>query len=394
MRHSGEGAVLGDAVTDRDQRGAIGFAEKVLELLDEGRYTATYKYAVLLALIDLCLEETRASGAPPDVLTTRQLAEKIVEIYWPHTLPFVAQTPPRVLRQNTGGQAEIISAITRFRERHAPDASTPHGESRRTAPEAYGRLLTGVEWKLIEMPLPRLQMMGQTHDPFIYRIHWDRGVPRRAVERYLAGEASGFDNRLLLRPGVGEYLRQLNGLLRPLIQRRWAAMVAQLNQLHESQLDAFLFGADRVQTARVHIGLWEIQDRRRFHCETRVAQPTGAYVDHFIPWSRYPDDSLDNRVIADAACNGFKSSSLAASDHVARWARRFAAESSERRDVDRLAAEAGWERRAERSLAVARGIYGRLPDDARLWLRRREFVLADRLAIEAALAISPSTTSC
>ena len=31
-----------------DQRDAIGFAEKVLELLDEGRYTATYKYAVLL----------------------------------------------------------------------------------------------------------------------------------------------------------------------------------------------------------------------------------------------------------------------------------------------------------------------------------------------------------
>jgi hypothetical protein len=26
-----------------EQRGAIGFAEKVLELLDEGRYNATYK---------------------------------------------------------------------------------------------------------------------------------------------------------------------------------------------------------------------------------------------------------------------------------------------------------------------------------------------------------------
>jgi hypothetical protein len=53
------------------QRDAIGFAEKVLELLDEGRYTATYKYAVLLALIDLCLEGTQASGAPPAIVTTR-----------------------------------------------------------------------------------------------------------------------------------------------------------------------------------------------------------------------------------------------------------------------------------------------------------------------------------
>jgi hypothetical protein len=68
-------------VSDTDQRGAIGFAERVLELLDEGRYTATYKYAVLLALVDVCLERTQASRIPPDVLTTRQLADKIVEIY-------------------------------------------------------------------------------------------------------------------------------------------------------------------------------------------------------------------------------------------------------------------------------------------------------------------------
>ena len=41
MDHSSEGTVLVEAVIDADQRGAIGFAEKVLELLDEGRYTAT-----------------------------------------------------------------------------------------------------------------------------------------------------------------------------------------------------------------------------------------------------------------------------------------------------------------------------------------------------------------
>jgi hypothetical protein len=35
-------------VTQAGDRGAIGFAEKVLELLEEGRYTPTYKYAVLL----------------------------------------------------------------------------------------------------------------------------------------------------------------------------------------------------------------------------------------------------------------------------------------------------------------------------------------------------------
>jgi hypothetical protein len=202
-------------VTAGTEPGAIAFAERVLELLDEGRYTATYKYAVLLALIDLCLEKTQRSGAPPDVLTTREVADKIVEIYWPHTMPFVRQSSPRVLRQNTTGQAEIVSDITRFRERHAPDPSVPLWESRHAARDAYERLVRRIEWKLIEMPLPRLQTMGQVSDAFIYAIHWDHRIQRRTVAQ------GAFDNRLLLKPGVGEYLRLLNGLLRPLIQRRW-----------------------------------------------------------------------------------------------------------------------------------------------------------------------------
>jgi hypothetical protein len=139
------------------QGDAIGFAEKVLELLDEGRYTATYKYAVLLALIDLCLEGTQASGAPPAMVTTRQLADKIVEPYGPHTVPFARAAAARILRQNTRGQAEIVSAILRFRSRHAPDASAPRWHARLAAPAAYERLVRTVEWKLIEMPLPRLQ---------------------------------------------------------------------------------------------------------------------------------------------------------------------------------------------------------------------------------------------
>ena len=130
-----------------------------------------------------------------------------------------------------------------------------------------------VEWKLIEMPLPRLQMMGRSQRPFIYEIYWDQRVEQREVTRYQRGEPSSFDNRVMLRHGVGEYLLQLNGLLRPLIQRRWAAMVAQLNRLEESQLEVFLFGADRTQTAKIRAGLWEIQGRRCFYCDARIAGP-------------------------------------------------------------------------------------------------------------------------
>jgi len=47
-------------------------------------------------------------------------------------------------------------------------------------------------------------------------------------------------------------------------------------------------------------------------------------VDHFVPWARHPDSGLDNLVVADARCNGWKGAWLAATDHLARWAGRFA----------------------------------------------------------------------
>lgn len=74
-------------------------------------------------------------------------------------------------------------------------------------------------------------------------------------------------------PAVGEYFVQLSGLLRPLLQRRWAAMIAQVNRLEESQLEMFLFGSSRTPTARVRAGLWELQDRRCFRAhEIRLAR--------------------------------------------------------------------------------------------------------------------------
>jgi hypothetical protein len=152
--------------------------------------------------------------------------------------------------------------------------------------------------------------------------------------------------------------------------------------------DAFLFGADRVQTAKVRVGLWEIQERRCFYCDARVTEPVRGQVDHFIPWSRYPDDGLDNLVIADVGCNQAKSNSLAAADHVARWAQRFASDSSQHREIDTLARETAWERDRRRSLGVARGIYWHLPQEARLWLRQKEFVALDRPVLEQALAVA------
>jgi hypothetical protein len=92
-------------------------------------------------------------------------------------------------------------------------------------------------------------------------------------------------------------------------------------------------------------------------------------------------------VVADKRCNGWKSSSLAASEHLAGWAQRFSDVGLRSRELTELAALTGWHRAAERTLSVGRAIYLRLPDDARLWLRERDFVAPDMAAIRDALDV-------
>ncbi|MBN1770164.1 MAG: hypothetical protein JXB32_02790 [Deltaproteobacteria bacterium] len=191
---------------DHDDQGAIEVAERILLLIDRGRFTSTYKYAVLMGLMDLCLERAARDGSAPQSVTTRQLAERIVELYWPHTAPFPAPrtadrtAAPPVLRQNSGGQAEILTLIRKFRTRHAPEAATAQAAGRKASRTAFERLVRNVEWKLVEMPLPKLQRLGDGDSmELLYRINWDDRVRRRD----LAGE---FDNQIRFVGRAGEHL--------------------------------------------------------------------------------------------------------------------------------------------------------------------------------------------
>ena len=42
-------------MTHTSARDVIAFGERLLALLDQGSFVATYKYAVLLGLMDLCI---------------------------------------------------------------------------------------------------------------------------------------------------------------------------------------------------------------------------------------------------------------------------------------------------------------------------------------------------
>ncbi|HEY8089021.1 MAG TPA: HNH endonuclease domain-containing protein, partial [Polyangiaceae bacterium] len=217
------------------------------------------------------------------------------------------------LLQGKTGEAEILQRIRRFRTDRGSDPSATLTQAKHANPRGFERLTAFVEWKLVEMPLPRLQFFGNADVRFIYQIGWDARVKR-------SGTLRDFDNRILFVDGASDNLVRLASLLRPLVQRQWAAMVARLNKLVDAQLEEFLFGISRTDLTPVRAPLRDLQHGRCFYCDAPL--PSSACVDHFLPWARYPDDGIHNLVLADARCNGDKSAFLAAPGHLRRWAAR------------------------------------------------------------------------
>jgi len=364
---------------------AIALAERVLGILDEGSFSATYKFALFTAILDVCIETTPPTDPPPTTITTRQLAEKVVELYWNHAVPYRDRG---VLRQGgtaRGGQAEILRRIERMRTRWAGTGTESVDRSRRAHQDEFNRLVGFVEWKLIEMPIPRLQVLGGQEERFLYEYNWTRDIRQSTVSGYQRDGRPSFDNRLLLKPGVAERLVRLNGILRPLFHREWSRMVATMNGLPEDELERFLFGAGREPLDAVREPLRALQGDRCFYCSERIGR--AAEVDHFIPWSRYADDGLDNLVVADRRCNGSKRDFLAAAEHVERWSSRI-----QRLDgqLAALARGLNWRRDVRRSVGVARGVYLRLPSTARLWRTVSAFGALERDRIRRALDFDPS----
>ena len=359
---------------------ALALAERVLAILEEGSFSSTYKYALFIAILDLCIEKTEASGAPPSSLTTRELATKVVELCWNHVAPYGTHGTLR-FGGGRGEQAEILRRIEEVRARWGDERSDTLFRFQTVHPDQYRRLLGFVEWKLIEMPIPRLQRLGRSEDErFLYEYGWAEGLRKSTVSAYQKGESGRFSNTILLKPGVAETLARLNGLLRPIFYREWAVRVARLNRLPEAGLERFLFDVDRASLNEVRKPLCDMQSNRCFYCDGPISGRVD--VDHFIPWSRYRDDGLDNLVPAHGTCNNSKRDFLASADHVEHWVERTRARDAE---LTALARACSWPRDRERSTAVARGVYLRLPASARLWRDPDDFDPVDQPRIRRAL---------
>ena len=349
--------------------GGMALAEQLLTVLAEGSFTATYKYAVLLALVDLCVEQSTRTGDAPTSVTTRQLAEKVLELYWPQVRAF----DQRTLRQNSGKQARIVTMIFRF-QNQLGEPGVSVARARRLAPDEFGSLVRDIEWTLVEMPLPKLQRVGSEQVRVLYVINWSDDIQR---SDFLS---SDFDNAIRFIGNAGDDLVRLAPFVRPLVQREWAGLVARVNGLPEAKLEHFLFGGRREEIAHLASPLLQLQGGSCFYCGNRIRG--NRQVDHFVPWSRHPDDGLNNLVVTHSSCNGAKRDHLAAAEHVERWATR-----NRQREVEiaQIASLEEWTHQPWRTLNVARSIYLRLPPNARLWRIGRQFVDVDAARLRSVL---------
>ena len=363
----------------------VGFAERLLEIIDSGRRTATYKLALVLALLDLCARQSDEEGQAPIELRTRDVAEEVASLYWPQVMPFRldgSDDAPE-LRQIANKRSTIIDPLRSFRRTAEAIGVTSLWLARRRLPREYEAVIDRIEQTLAEQPLPRLQTVGssETVFPFMYDLGPQWGSDQSFTISRL--RRSGPRGPVIpLRPGAGDELVRLSPLIRPLVELHWTRMVAKLNGVStvEEDLRQHLFGSPRIAPSRVmRDGLKDLQGGCCFYCGDPLIGITE--VDHFIPRVRCGIDAVENLVLVDRICNGDKSDLLPAPTFVGKWADRNLSRAD---TLSMLAELSDTESDLVGMMAVARSIYGHLPPEAHFWQGRKQVVTSDpRLSLEA-----------
>lgn len=372
-------------MSTRDE--TIDFATALLDLVHRASTTTSYKYALLMALIELAAESEAGDGSL--TITTRQIAIRTLELYWPQARVFHDE---RHLSQLGGDKRSLVDHIAAYQRGFDPPVSSPQLAARRDQ-AGYKQLLDEVEWLMIRNPIPRLQRLGRESVALLYE---PRAEPSEgSVRAYQAGRSRTFDNRVILLPGVAAKLTVLARLFLPLIRTEWTRFVARRN-LHlsdEGRLEDFLFEPNREQLGQaLREDLLALQEHRCFYCRETANEPTD--VDHFLAWSRCGASAIDNLVVAHATCNNNKSDLLVAARHLDRWIDRL---DSRRDDLRDIAERRHWYADPHRIGGLIRANYAAVSPKAMLWLSRERWVVAaeepldrSRLALTQVLAGLPA----
>ena len=162
--------------TAREQ---LAFLRSLQRLMDEGSFVASYKFALLHAIADLCLVKGDDSGAELE-LSTSEIAEQFIRLYWPQVVPYSASAEQPILSQNTGRQAAIVRHVAEQRARY--QGSLADLERSRSD---WDRLLREVERTVTKMPLWKSQTVRSGRLDFLLRKPRERAGRSASTRRRL-----------------------------------------------------------------------------------------------------------------------------------------------------------------------------------------------------------------
>ena len=335
----------------------VDVAGRVVQLLESGRRESTYKLATLLALVDICVENTAASDGSLTV-PVNEITHRIVAYYWPQVRVFNHRGR---LSQNKSGRS-IPDRIADVRVQLAAENLSTAEAAREAEHPDYVRLIRSLRPTVAQQPLTHLQTVPHvrdhdTRDDFLF-------------------DASGFHKKMTvgdvdrigtitLRPGIPEGLRRTSALLRGFIRTAWTHDVVAFNraELDAEDLDGFLFGTDRTALRSLVEPLRDLQDDLCFYCGGRMAGDV--HIDHVVAWSMIPIDGVANLVAADSRCNLDKSASIPVRAHVDR--------ALERPHLTEIARITRLPLLYRRTSSAADGVFASLPVGALLWRGVRDY---------------------
>ena len=292
-------------ITDNSQvpsaEAQLQFLNGIQYILQNGKVTTTYKFALLISLVRISIEKG-SDIQHNTTISLSEIAEKFIEIYWPQIKPIPLEKEENsnfTLNQHNSSklQAKVITLL----EDLAPKPKTLAELQANT--EQWETLKHHII-EVLDNPIRRLQTINKESFEIIYPL---KEYKKKQIRLY---------------PTAFYSLKQFSTIIEELCQKKWIDTLQGFSKNMPilqglPNLEAFLFQSNRIPLTKTVPILKEIQDNLCFYCGKKLNdQPE---VDHFIPWSTYQYDMGHNFVLADKSCNSAKSNILATQNFHEKW---------------------------------------------------------------------------
>jgi len=347
----------------------LALAQKCFVLINSSKKSGTYKYATILALLNVIERTVDNHGKPTQKVMVSAVGREVMRLYWNQAVPFKGKTS---LKQ--APQSNIVSKIERYRvAQNLQLPSATLDEARHKDPNGLKNFERDIIKTVADMPIRLLQKFGNgsrsREELFLYKVSWKGNLPKKQIETAY----------LNLKPGVGDGFLLLSPLLRTQIENQWMRYVSDLNKLDTSALNDYLFGFMRSAVATFAKYLMPLQRGKCFYCGTGINNGS-VDVDHVIPWSVSHDDGLDNLVASCIPCNLDKRATLLGLRHLKKWSKRLVVGSPENLAITNLAARYGLSRDLNLTHNHARSAYRLAPPGTSVWNSRNNISTINKSA--------------